>query len=362
MSDSRTQRLAMADFDYDLPEELIAQVPLLDRSASRLMTVDGATGVIAHRAFTDLPELLKPGDLLVMNDSRVIPARLHGHRSTGASVEFLLLRREDDGTWQCLMRPAARLKDGERVEIVGKAGTDYHGAVTVVEHLGEGRGRVALDQQLAEHLGDFGTVPLPPYIHERLDDDERYQTVYARLEGSAAAPTAGLHFTPEVLQSLADRGVNTAWVTLHVGLDTFRPVTAEYAEDHVIHQEWCSVPQGTADAIGRTRAAGGRVVAVGTTAARTLESYAASPAFASGSPFEGMTRIYITPGYAWALVDAMVTNFHLPKSSLLLMMSSFAGKDLLFDAYGQAIAARYRFFSFGDAMFIVRKAHTDQES
>jgi S-adenosylmethionine:tRNA ribosyltransferase-isomerase len=300
-----------------------------------------------------LPELLEPGDLLVMNDSRVIPARLLGQRESGGRAEFLLLRQVAPQQWLAMLRPARKLRIGERVAF-GSADPDQELVhATVMRKEAEGLGVVLLDDRLASHLDQYGRVPLPPYIHHHLDDDERYQTVYARESGSAAAPTAGLHFTDEVFAALAKRGVETTRVTLHVGLDTFRPVTAEYANDHVIHQEWCSVPASAAQAIAAAKDRGSRVVAVGTTAARTLETYGRREEYCSHLPFNDMTGIFITPGFVWNVVDAMITNFHLPKSTLMLMMSSFAGKDDLFRAYRVAIAERYRFFSFGDAMLIL---------
>jgi S-adenosylmethionine:tRNA ribosyltransferase-isomerase len=344
----------MADFDYQLPPELIAQEPLADRSASRLLVLEPKNSSIAHHTFMDLPELLDPGDLLVINDSRVIPARLVGHRETGGEAEILLLRNLDGRRWQCLMRPSRKLRIGEQVMFEGKHG-EASATATVIEKQDGGEGIVELDDVLSGHLDAYGQMPLPPYIHHRLDDDERYQTVYARESGSAAAPTAGLHFTPEVFQRLKERSIDVASVTLHVGLDTFRPVTVEYAEDHQIHQEWCSVPQGTAQAITKTQERGNRVVAVGTTAARTLESYGHQCDQYGAQSWSGMTEIYITPGFKWQVVDAMVTNFHLPRSTLLLMMSSFAGRNELFQAYEAAIEERYRFFSFGDAMLVFRK-------
>jgi len=343
----------MSDFDYDLPPELIAQEPLKDRSGSRLLVLDRAAGILDHRVFTDLPALLDPGDLVVVNDSRVIPARLLGNRESGAEVEILLLRELSSRRWLSLLRPARRLRIGERVLFRDHREGIETASATIVSKEADGQGVVELDAALAGHLEHYGRVPLPPYIHHHLDDDERYQTVYAHAPGSAAAPTAGLHFTSDVFEDLAARGIETARVTLHVGLDTFRPVTAEFAEDHVIHSEWCSVPADTARAIAAVRARGNRVVAIGTTAARTLETYGTRGGLDRGEPFDGMTNIYITPGHTWTVVDAMVTNFHLPKSTLLLMMSSFAGKDRLFRAYREAIAQRYRFFSFGDAMLIL---------
>jgi S-adenosylmethionine:tRNA ribosyltransferase-isomerase len=342
----------MSDFNYELPEELIAQVPLQDRTGSRLMVLDRANQTITHETFNSLSSHLRAGDLLVVNDSRVLPARVIGKRQTGGEVEFLLLSEVAPARWRCLMRPARKLRIGEVVEVERRNGDSESSFITVVEKEEDGQGIVELAAGIAGDLASFGRVPLPPYIHAHLDDDERYQTVYSRVQGSAAAPTAGLHFTDEVLAGLKEAGIGVAAVTLHVGLDTFRPVTVEYAEEHRIHSEWCSVEQEAARSIAETRERGGRVIAVGTTAARTLESYAQRPEAASGEPFAGMTDIYITPGYEWKMVDAMITNFHLPKSTLLLMLSSFAGKEFLFEAYWEAIDERYRFFSFGDAMFV----------
>jgi S-adenosylmethionine:tRNA ribosyltransferase-isomerase len=343
----------MDDFDYDLPPELIAQEPLAERSASRMMVLDRETGAVEHRVFADLPELLEPGDLLVVNDSRVIPARLLGHRETGAHVEVLILRPEADGGWRALARPTRRLRIGERIVVPAREGHDGAPASLVLRaKLGEGQVIVALDDALQAHLESYGRVPLPPYITHRLEDDERYQTVYAAHSGSAAAPTAGLHFTQEVIDRLLGRGADITGVTLHVGLDTFRPVTEEYAEEHQIHSEWCTVPPEAWEKIEATRAAGRRVVAVGTTAARTLETLGQRVVAGKPGPFDAFTSIYITPGYQWRMVDALVTNFHLPKSTLMLMISAFAGREHVLAAYRQAIEGRYRFFSFGDAMFI----------
>lgn len=343
----------MSDFDYELPPQLIAQVPLADRSGSRLMVIDRAKGDITHRAFVKLPELLRQGDLLVMNDSRVLPARLTGHRWSGGEVEVLLLRALEGRRWDVLMRPSRKLRIDEELVFQSRDPDHPEQAVATVIAKGDGgRGTVELDERFVSHLEAFGRVPLPPYIHAHLDDDDRYQTVYANESGSAAAPTAGLHFDPAMFVSLAKHGVESAYVTLHVGLDTFRPVSVDYAEDHVIHSEWCSVPEAAASAIAMARARGSRVIAVGTTAARTLETYGNLPDIQPGQPHAGLTNTYITPGYEWKQVDAMITNFHLPKSTLLLMMSSFAGTSLLFEAYRQAVAERYRFFSFGDAMLV----------
>jgi S-adenosylmethionine:tRNA ribosyltransferase-isomerase len=352
MTEGHPARHAMADYDYALPPELIAQVPLDDRSGSRLLHLDRTRGTFTDRRFPDLVELLRPNDLLVMNDSRVIPARLLAHRESGGKAEALLLRKQGDGTWLALVRPARRLSAGERVVVPAKDPALPSDSFEIVAVHGEGQASVRLSAGLENGLPHYGRVPLPPYIRDVLDDDERYQTLYARDSGSAAAPTAGLHFTDEIFAQLDARGVRRAFVTLHVGLDTFRPVTVDFADEHAIHQEWCEIPPETVDALRQTRDAGGRVIAVGTTSARTLESFGELVDDPTTTSFSAMTGIYITPGYRWRVVDAMVTNFHLPKSTLLLMMSSFAGKELLFRAYRHAIDERYRFFSFGDAMFI----------
>lgn len=346
----------MADFDYDLPSELIAQEPLADRESSRLLLLPRDGCPFEHRVFRDLPDLLDPGDLLVVNDSRVIPARLIGHRETGAEVEILLLRREESGLWRALARPTRRLRIDERIIIPSKTTdeTEASEAFAILrEKLDDGQVLVELDESLTSDLDHFGRVPLPPYITHTLTDDERYQTVYSAEKGSAAAPTAGLHFTEDIFRRLQERGIERTAVTLHVGLDTFRPVNEDYAEDHVIHQEWCTVSTEAWEAITAAKARGSRVIAVGTTAARTLESLGQRVKAGNPGPFSAMTGIYITPGYEWQIVDALVTNFHLPKSTLLLMISAFVGRDRVLDAYRAAIAERYRFFSFGDAMLII---------
>ena len=355
-SGTNQRQISMADFDYDLPQELIAQEPLAERAASRLMTLDRDTGRVGHRKFSELPEILRPGDLLVVNDSRVIPARLNGHRETGGKVEILMLRPDEQGRWLALAKPVRRLRLGERLVIPARQlGDAPDASLTLVKKLDDGQVLVEIDDALQEHLDGYGRVPLPPYITHQLEDDNRYQTVYAEQAGSAAAPTAGLHFTPEIFGRLRARGIDIAAVTLHVGLDTFRPVTAEYAEDHDIHSEWCTVPSATWEKIETTRERGGRVIAVGTTSARTLETLGQRVQEGHNGPFEGFTRIYITPGHDWTMVDALVTNFHLPKSTLLLMISSLAGREHVLAAYQEAIAMKYRFFSFGDAMFISRE-------
>lgn len=346
------RRTGMEAFDYDLPPELIAQDPLAERSDSRLLVLPRRKGEPRHHVFRELPELLKPGDLLVVNDSRVIAARLAGNRQTGGDVEIFLLRKVSEETWRGLVRPWRRLNEGERITIRSRTGAAPAGA-TIVSKLPDGEAIVKLDSALNRFIGIYGSVPLPPYITHRLDDDERYQTVYGKHDGSAAAPTAGLHFTPAILERLAARSIAVASVTLHVGLDTFRPVTAEFAEDHVIHSEWCQVPQETIRSIRQTRRDGGRVIAVGTTAARTLESLGRCSGAPDDEAFEAMTDIFIMPGYAWTLVDGLITNFHLPRSTLLLMVSALVGRERLLDSYQEAIAHRYRFFSFGDAMLIL---------
>lgn len=354
---SNLGRTEMRDFDYDLPSELIAQEPLEDRSDSRLIVLPRDFGAPQHHSFRDLPDLLAAGDLLVINDTRVNPARLIGKRETGAMVEILLLRELDAGTWQAIIRPWRRLRDHERVTIPSKAGGAASSA-TIIEKRAEGGAIVKLDPAIQESPGEYGRVPLPPYITHHLDDEERYQTVYAERSGSAAAPTAGLHFTPQIFGQLAAQGVDIASVTLHVGLDTFRPVTAEFAEEHAIHSEWCQVPEETITAIRDSRARGGRVIAVGTTTARTLEAFGQCWDGCCTAAFEGMTDIFITPGYTWKVVDGLMTNFHLPRSTLLLMVAALVGRERLLAAYQEAIDRRYRFFSFGDAMLILPRGGT----
>jgi len=354
VTERRDTQTPMALFDYDLPPRLIAQEPLEDRSGSRLLVLDRASGLVQHHQFRDLETLLRPGDLIVVNDTRVLPARLIGRRPTGGRVELLLLREVDAGVWRALVRPAKRLSPGDEILVEGRDRRNHEiGRAVVVEKCEAGEAVVRLDTTITGHLSRFGTVPLPPYITQRLLDDDRYQTVYSSPLGSAAAPTAGLHFTDAMLQRIKNRGVVVSEITLHVGLDTFRPVTESFAEQHRIHQEWCSVPVETAEAIADAKQRGGRVIAVGTTVARTLETYAEAGDISRRRAFSGMTGIFITPGYSWKVVDALITNFHLPKSTLLLMISSFAGRSMIMDAYLEAIAEEYRFFSFGDAMLIL---------
>ena len=336
-------RVRTSDFDYDLPPDRIAQTPVEPRDSARLMVVERGGRELSHHHFRELPMLLEPGDLLVANDSRVIPARLHGHKAaTGGAVELLLLRPEDSSTWQCLVR--GRVRVGTILSF--RKGNETLSA-EVVELRASGVRRIRFERPVAPLLGQLGEVPLPPYIHEPLSDAERYQTVYARVAGSAAAPTAGLHFTPLLIERLTARGVRFAFVTLHVGLDTFRPVEVEDISEHKIHREWASVPETTLEQVAAARARGGRVVAVGTTSVRALESVR------DLQPFEGWTDVFITPGFEFQLVDAMITNFHLPRSTLLMLVAAFAGKETMDRAYHEAIRGDYRFYSFGDAMLIL---------
>ena len=337
-----------SDFYYDLPQELIAQTPMEKRDGSRLMTLDRRTGETGHRHFYDLPSLLRPGDCLIMNDSRVLPARLLGRRLPGGGAcEVLLLTDKGENVWECLVRPGRKLRAGARM-------TFGDGSLTaeVAEELADGNrlGRFAYEGIFLEVLERLGKMPLPPYIKEELQDQERYQTVYSKVLGSAAAPTAGLHFTPELLRELESKGVNLGYVTLHVGLGTFRPVKEEAIEDHDMHSEFCTVPPETAELINRTKAAGGRVICVGTTSCRTLESWAGEDGHMEAR--SGWTNIYLYPGSRFKVMDGLVTNFHLPESTLIMLVSAFAGREAVLAAYREAVKERYRFFSFGDAMFI----------
>lgn len=336
-----------SDFDYELPPELIAQTPLERRDASRLMTLDKVTGEIGHRHFYELPSLLRPGDCLVLNDSRVLPARLIGHRESGGAAEVLLLTDKGDKTWECLVRPGRKLREGARV-------TFGDGALTaeITEVLPDGNRLVKFEYEgiFLEVLERLGKMPLPPYIKEELRDRERYQTVYSKEVGSAAAPTAGLHFTKELLQEVQNLGVKVCYVTLHVGLGTFRPVAEENLEEHDMHSEYCTISQETAETINETKRNGGRVICVGTTSCRTLESWAGDDGTMKESA--GWTSIYIYPGYRFKVMDALVTNFHLPQSTLIMLVSALAGREHVLAAYEEAVKERYRFFSFGDAMFI----------
>ena len=337
------------DFYYDLPQELIAQTPLARRDGSRLLVLDKATGEMSHEHFYNITEHLNPGDTLVLNDSRVLPARLIGHRvPTGGAVELLLLKDVGDGAWECLARPGRKLKPGGEVSFGNGELT-----ATILEDLQEGKKRVQFhyDGIFLEILERLGKMPLPPYIKEELADGERYQTVYSRNMGSAAAPTAGLHFTKELLDQIQAMGVNLAYVTLHVGLGTFRPVSAEEVTEHHMHSEFCMMSQETADLLNRTHEAGKRIICVGTTSCRTLESLAdENGRFRESSRW---TDIFIYPGYRFKAMDGLVTNFHLPESTLVMLVSAFAGREHILNAYRTAVSMKYRFFSFGDAMMIV---------
>lgn len=338
----------LSDFDYELPEERIAQFPCEPRDHSRLLKVNMDTGELVHQHFYNLIDDVEAGDLLVFNDTRVIPARLIGAKPTGGKVEVFLLTRLDANRWEVLVKPGKKARIGQEI-IFGdelrctvEDNTDFGGRIVRFEYEG-------IFEEVLDRLGE---TPLPPYIKEKLADKERYQTVYARENGSAAAPTAGLHFTKEMLAKLEAKGVNLAFVTLHVGLGTFRPVNVENILEHVMHKEYYSVSAEAAEAIRRTREAGGRVIAVGTTAVRTLES--AADEDGTITPKTGWTQIFIYPGYRFKVVDALVTNFHLPKSTLLMLVSALSSRELMLKAYKVAVEEKYRFFSFGDAMFLTR--------
>ena len=338
-----------SDFDYHLPESSIAQTPAEPRDSSRLLVLHRDTGEREHRIFRDVTEYLRAGDLLVLNQTRVIPARIFARKATGGKVELLLLRRRDTLTWEALVGGKG-LRIGTKVRV--EAGPEAE----IIELLEGSERLVQFSEPIEPYFSQVGHVPLPPYIHEKLTNPERYQTVYAKEPGSAAAPTAGLHFTPRLLDELQAKGVKVAYVTLHVGLDTFAPVNEDDPEEHKIHTEWCELPVETAEAINETREAGGRVVAVGTTSVRTLESaarYATLGRSARIVPFTGSTDLYILPGYRFSLVDVMITNFHLPKSTLLMLVSAFAGREQIIETYELAIREGYRFYSFGDAMLIL---------
>jgi len=344
MIEERSPTVKTSDFDYELPHEFIAQTPVEPRDASRLLVLDRATGALEHRFFRDIGHYLHPGDLLVLNQTRVIPARIYARKSTGGWVELLLLRRQDSLTWECLVGGKG-LSAGKWIQV------ENGPAAEIAEVLDGARRRVRFDEPVEPYFPRIGHVPLPPYIHEPLRDPERYQTVYAHEPGSAAAPTAGLHFTPRLLEELQAQGVKIAYVTLHVGLDTFAPVTEENPEEHKIHTEWCDLPPGTAETVNRTRQSGGRLIAVGTTSVRTLESAAVGRDIISS--YTANTSLYIVPGYGFKVVDAMITNFHLPRSTLIMLVSAFAGREQILHAYEVAKQEHYRFYSFGDAMLIL---------
>lgn len=342
------EKMDIKEFDYDLPQELIAQTPLANREGSRLLVLDRETGEMEHRHFSEIRELLRPGDLLVLNDSRVIPARIFGIREgTGAKVEFLLLKRTEGNRFECLVKPGRKARPGERFQFgEGRMTAEILGViedgVRIVEFACEG--------ELLEVLDEIGLMPLPPYITEKLEQKERYQTVYAHAPGSAAAPTAGLHFTKELLSDLEKEGVELAYVTLHVGLGTFRPVKVERIEEHQMHTEWYTVSEKAAEQINCAKREGRRVICVGTTSCRTVESAADENGIVRAGSAD--TGIFIYPGYRFKVLDALITNFHLPESTLLMLVSALAGRENVLRAYREAIEKRYRFFSFGDAMFV----------
>ena len=335
------------DFFYDLPEDLIAQTPLEKRDTSRLMLLDRATGQVRHKHFYDILDYLNPGDCLVMNDSRVLPARLLGHRPTGGAVEVLLLRDLGNKCWECLCKPGRKMQVGNEV-IFGNG--ELTAVVKEVQETGNRVVEFRFEGIFLEVLERLGKMPLPPYIKEELQDQERYKTVYSRELGSAAAPTAGLHFTTELLDRIREKGVKTAFVTLHVGLGTFRPVKAEDILEHHMHSELCMMNEETATILNETKASGGRIICVGTTSCRTLESLVNEDG--SFSAKSRWTDIFIYPGYSFKAMDALITNFHLPESTLVMLVSAFAGREHVLNAYRIAVEERYRFFSFGDAMFI----------
>ena len=336
------------DVDYALPEELIAQTPIERRDASRLLCLDKVTGEFSHHHFYELPDFLKPGDCLILNNSRVLPARLLGKRLPGGGAcEVLLLIDRGEQTWECIVRPGKHLRAGAQMSF---GDGELTAEVTQVLEGGNRMVRFSYEGIFLEVLEHLGKMPLPPYIREELQDRERYQTVYSKVNGSAAAPTAGLHFTPELLGRIQEKGVKLGYVTLHVGLGTFRPVKEEDITDHDMHSEYCVIPQETADLINETRANGGRVICVGTTSCRTIESWAKEDGHMEASA--GWTDIFIYPGYKFKVMDALVTNFHLPQSTLIMLVSALAGREHVLAAYEEAVRERYRFFSFGDAMFI----------
>jgi S-adenosylmethionine:tRNA ribosyltransferase-isomerase len=370
--------MKVSDFDYDLPQQHIAQHPVEPRDASRLLVLDGVSGAISHRQFTDLPAYLRAGDVLVANDTRVIPARLFARKPTGGRVELLLLEQIDEDLWRALAG-GRKVAEGMRLALLDHAGEVTAITATVTAAGAESIRQIRFSQPVDGWIEELGYAPLPPYIHEALEDPERYQTIYARPRGSAAAPTAGLHFTPELFLDLRQKGVLLEMVTLHVGLDTFKPVTVEDVADHVIHSEWARLTSETARRINEAHLAGGRIVAVGTTTARVLETAALRSAGIAGSlstisardaagettsicpwqpvaAFEGQTDLFIHPGYRFRAVDALITNFHLPRSSLVMLVSAFAGREAILNAYREAVRERYRFYSFGDAMLLLPHA------
>lgn len=349
----------VSDFDFDLPERLIAQTPLLDRTASRLLVLDKMTGAVNHLAFRDFVNELSIGDVLVLNDTRVLPARLMGVKEeTGAMIEVLLLKENGEDEWETLVKPAKRIKIGN---IVSFGDGRLKAECTKILDQGGRVFKFKYDGIFYEILDALGKMPLPPYITETLDEQERYQTVFAKERGSAAAPTAGLHFTTELLQEIKAKGIEVVFITLHVGLGTFRPVSVDSVTDHTMHAEYYSVSENAADMINQTKQAGGRVIAVGTTSARTLETIGSENA-GKIVPTSGWTSIFIYPGYTFSVVDGLLTNFHLPKSTLLMLISALTSKEHILQAYDLAIKENYRFFSFGDAMFIKPPLRKDTQT
>ena len=340
--------MKLEEFDYNLPEELIAQVPIAKRDESRLMVLHRDSKKVEHKTFKDIIDYLKPGDCLVRNNTKVIPARLYGKKETGANVEFVLLNQIEGDIWESIVRPGNKLKPGTKVEF-----GDGLLKATILDIMDGGTRKVEFEYEgiFNEILDEIGLMPLPPYIHESLKEKDRYQTVYAKYNGSAAAPTAGLHFTPELLKRIEEKGVKIANVTLHVGIGTFRPVKEENIEEHKMHTEHFYIKQEDVEKINETKKAGGRVIAVGTTSCRVLETIA-SEETGLVEATEGDTGIYIYPGYKFKCIDGLITNFHLPKSTLLMLVSALAGREFVLDAYNEAVKEKYRFFSFGDAMFI----------
>ena len=340
--------MKLEEFDYELPEELIAQVPIAKRDESRLMVLNRKDKTIEHKTFKDIIDFLQPGDCLVRNNTKVIPARLYGKKDTGANVEFVLLKRLDGDIWETIVRPGNKLKPGSKV-IFGNGILE----ATILDIMEGGTRKVEFKYEgiFNEILDEIGLMPLPPYIHESLEEKDRYQTVYAKYDGSAAAPTAGLHFTPELLKSIEEKGVKIANVTLHVGIGTFRPVKEENIEDHEMHTEHYYIKQEDVDKINETKKKGGRIIAVGTTSCRVLETVA-DESTGMVKEVEGDTGIYIYPGYKFKCIDGLITNFHLPKSTLLMLVSALAGREFVLNAYKEAVKEKYKFFSFGDAMFI----------
>ena len=337
-----------SDFYFDLPDELIAQVPIKERDKSRLLVLNKEDGSIEHKVFKDIIDYLHKGDCLVLNDTRVIPARLFGVKDTGANVEFLLLKRIDKDKWQTLVKPGKRAKIGSKFtfgngELIGEIVDLSEEGTRIIEFKYKGIFEEVLDK--------LGNMPLPPYITERLDDKERYQTVYSKNKGSAAAPTAGLHFTEELLKKIKKKGIEIVYITLHVGLGTFRPVKADDIQDHIMHSEFYSVSEDSAYKINQAKKQGGRIISVGTTATRTLESVASEDGLVKAG--NGWTDIFIYPGYNFKLIDSLITNFHLPESTLVMLVSALAGRENVLNAYNMAVNERYRFFSFGDAMLII---------